>query len=48
MSKYKELDYNKSPFGENYFIYSVINNGDRLLIKIKSRPHDCNCPYCGG
>jgi len=47
MSKYRELDYNKSLFGENYFIYNVINNGNRLLIKIKSRPHDCKCPYCG-
>lgn len=47
MTKYKELDINKYLFGKNYFIYSINNKNNKLVIGIKSKQHSCKCPLCG-
>lgn len=33
-------------FGENYPIYKVEKNSNKIILYIKSKLHQCECPYC--
>lgn len=33
-------------FGDNYPIYDVEENDDKLILYLKSKMHKCECPYC--
>ena len=33
-------------FGDNYPIYNIEENDDKLVLYLKSKVHECECPHC--
>ena len=33
-------------FGENYPIYNIEENSNKIILYIKSKLHQCKCPHC--
>lgn len=45
-SKKIDIMLDKLLFGKNYPIYKVEENSNKIILYIKSKLHQCECPHC--
>lgn len=45
-SKKIDIMLDKLLFGKNYPIYKLKENSNKIILYIKSKLHQCECPHC--
>ncbi|MBD5558802.1 MAG: ISL3 family transposase [Clostridia bacterium] len=46
-TRYEELTINQFIWGADHFPYAWEEDADKTIIRLKSKPYACACPYCG-